>query len=139
MKFISIKLSVAALALFASVAQAEVAIVVHPSNAASIDQSSIARIFLGKMKSFPGAGQAVPLNQSESNAATAEFNSKVLKKSGSQLKAYWSKLVFTGKGTPPKAIVSDAEVIKLVSTNPNMIGYVDSSAVTENVKVVGKF
>lgn len=139
MKLMKSKVAIVAMTLFAGVAQAEVAVVVHPSNSASLDQSNVARIFLGKMKSFPGAGQAVPLNQSESNAATAEFNSKVLKKSGSQLKAYWSKLVFTGKGTPPKAIASDAEVIKLVSTNPNMIGYVDSSAVTGNVKVVGKF
>lgn len=139
MNLIKSKLTVAAFSLFASVAQAEVAVVVHPSNAANIDRANVARIFLGKMKSFPGAGQAIPLNQLESNASTAEFNSKVLKKSGSQLKAYWSKLVFTGKGTPPKAITSDAEVINLVSSNPNMIGYVDSSAVTADVKVIGKF
>ena len=125
--------------LFASVVQAEIAVVVHPSNAASLDASSLSRIFLGKMKSFPGGGQAVPVNQSEGSSATSEFNSKVLKKSGSQLKAYWSKLVFTGKGTPPKAIGSDAEVISLVSSNPNLIGYVDASAVTGDVKVVAKF
>ena len=139
MKFVKSKLAVAAIALFASVAQAEVAVVVHPSNAASLDQASLSRIFLGKMKSFPGGGQAVPLNQSEGNAATAEFNNKVLKKSASQLKAYWSKLVFTGKGTPPKALSSDSEVINLVSSNPNVIGYVDASAVTGAVKVVAKF
>ncbi len=139
MKFVKSKLAVAAIALFASVAQAEVAVVVHPSNAASLDQASLSRIFLGKMKSFPGGGQAVPLNQSEGNAATAEFNNKVLKKSASQLKAYWSKLVFTGKGTPPKALASDSEVINLVSSNPNVIGYVDASAVTGAVKVVAKF
>lgn len=139
MKLNKSKLAIAALTLFAGVAQAEIAVVVHPSNSANIDQASVARIFLGKMKSFPDAGQAVPLNQSESNAATAEFNSKVLKKSGSQLKAYWSKLVFTGKGTPPKAIATDAEVIQLVSSNPNMIGYVDSSTVTADVKVIAKF
>jgi len=139
MKFVKSKLAVAALTLFASVAQAEVAVVVHPSNAAALDEASVSRIFLGKMKSFPGGGQAVALNQAEGNAATSEFNAKVLKKSGSQLKAYWSKLVFTGKGTPPKAVANDAEVLSLVSSNPNVIGYVDASAVTGAVKVVGKF
>ena len=139
MKILNTKMLLVATTLFASVVQAEIAVVVHPSNAASLDASSLSRIFLGKMKSFPGGGQAVPVNQSEGSSATSEFNSKVLKKSGSQLKAYWSKLVFTGKGTPPKAIGSDAEVISLVSSNPNLIGYVDASAVTGDVKVVAKF
>lgn len=139
MKSLSTKALLVAATLFASVAQAEIAVVVHPSNAANLDASNLSRIFLGKMKSFPGGVQALPLNQAEGNAVTSEFNSKVLKKSGSQLKAYWSKLVFTGKGTPPKAVGSDAEVISLVSTNPNLIGYVDASAVTADVKVVAKF
>lgn len=133
------KFLITAAALFTSVVQAEIAVVVHPSNTAKIDQSSLSRLFLGKMKSFPGGGQAVPLNQAEGSAVTDEFNKKVLKKSGSQLKAYWSKLVFTGKGTPPKAIASDAEVIKLISSNPNMIGYVSPEAVTADVKLVSKF
>jgi len=63
----------------------------------------------------------------------------VLKKSASQLKAYWSKLLFTGKGTPPKEIGSDAEMVSLVASNPNMIGFVDAAAVNDSVKVVTRF
>lgn len=139
MKLLKTKVCIALLGLTSIFAQAEVAVVVHPSNAAAIDDAAFARIFLGKMKNFPGGGQAIPINQAEGTNATAEFNSKVLKKSGSQIKAYWSKLVFTGKGTPPKAVASDADVIGLVSSNPNVIGYVDASAVTSAVKVVAKF
>jgi ABC-type phosphate transport system substrate-binding protein len=120
-------------------AQAEIAVVVHPSNASALDSSAISRIFLGKLKSFDGGGQAVPINQESSMPATDEFNSKVLNKSGSQLKSYWSKLVFTGKGTPPKVVANDAEVISLISANPNLIGYIDATAVTGTVKVIAKF
>jgi ABC-type phosphate transport system substrate-binding protein len=139
MKLFKTKACLLAIALIAPLAQAEIAVIVHPSNAAAIDDASISRIFLGKLKSYPGGGQALPINQNEGSGATSEFNSKVLKKSGSQLKAYWSKLVFTGKGTPPKAVASDAEVINLVSSNPNIIGYVDSGSVTGAVKVVAKY
>jgi ABC-type phosphate transport system substrate-binding protein len=118
---------------------AEVAVIVHPSNADSISEADIVRIFLGKSKSFPGGAAAVPVNQAEGSAVTEEFNQKVIKKSGSQLKAYWSKLVFTGKGTPPKEVANDAEVIDLVANNPNMIGYIDASQVNGGVKVVAKF
>jgi ABC-type phosphate transport system substrate-binding protein len=118
---------------------AEVAIIVHPSNGDALTEADIVRIFLGKSKSFPSGAPAVPVNQAESTAATEEFNQKVVKKSGSQLKAYWSKLVFTGKGTPPKEVANDAEVINLVANNPNVIGYIDASKVGAGVKVVAKF
>lgn len=118
---------------------AEVSVVVHPSNSASIDKEAVSRIFLGRMKDFNGSGEAVPIAQEEDSPARSEFNNKIIGKSDSQLKSYWSKLVFTGKGTPPKKVVGDKEVIKLVSENPAMIGYVDSGSVDSSVKVVLTF
>ena len=123
--------------LFASQAFA-VTVIVHPSNAASLDKSSISRIFLGKAKSFPGGGAAVPITLAEGSAGSDAFNSNVLNKSASQLKAYWSKLVFTGKGTPPKSVANDAEMIALISANPNMIGFIEGGG-DGSVKVVAEF
>lgn len=120
-------------------AWAEVSVIVHPSNANALEDSQISRIFLGKMKSYPDGSPAVPINQDEGSAVTAEFNDKTLKKSPSQLKAYWSKLVFTGKGAPPKNVANDSEMIALISANPNMIGFVDSTAVDGSVKVIQKY
>jgi len=57
----------------------------------------------------------------------------------SKLKGHWSKLIFTGKGTPPKEVSTDAEVIELVAANPNIIGYINASSVTDKVKIAGKF
>ena len=128
------------LALFGSATvMAETVVIVHPSNTAALDSDTIARIFLGRDKSFPDGASALPVALIEGVPATEEFNSKILKKSSSQLKAYWSKLVFTGKGSPPKEADSDTESVKLVGTNPSLIGYVDASAVNDSVKVVLKF
>ncbi|WP_333798423.1 phosphate ABC transporter substrate-binding protein [Rheinheimera sp.] len=131
-------LCVAAL-LLSQLAFAEVAIIVHPSNSNALDEATVAKIFLGREKSFADGKSVVPVSLSESSAASTAFNDTVLKKSSSQLKAYWSKLVFTGKGTPPKEITSDEEMIKLVATNPSLIGYVDASKVDASVKVALKF
>ncbi|WP_331346156.1 phosphate ABC transporter substrate-binding protein [Cellvibrio sp. UBA7661] len=130
----------ASLALCMSVfTWAEVAVIVHPSAGFdSLTEDDIARVFLGKSKSFPGGAQAVPINQNEGSAARDKFNESVCKKNASQYKAYWSQLVFTGKGTPPKDAGDDAAVKALVAANPNMIGYVDASAVDASVKVVFK-
>jgi len=132
------KLLLVAALLIGSAAQAEVAVIVHPSNAAALNADVVSKLFLGREKSFPGGATAVPLSLTEGSAAASEFNDKVLKKSFSQLKAYWSKLLFTGKGTPPKEVSSDAEMLQLVANNPNMIGYVDAKSVDSSVKVVLK-
>jgi ABC-type phosphate transport system substrate-binding protein len=124
---------------FSSVAFAEIAVIVNPSAGFdSLTEDDVARIFLGKSKSFPGGAQAVPVNQNEGAAARDRFNEGVCKKNASQYKAYWSQLVFTGKGTPPKDAGDDAAVKALVAANPNMIGYVDAGAVDASVKVVFK-
>ena len=123
----------------ASATWAEVAVIVHPSAGFdSLSEDDISRLFLGKSKSFPAGAQAVPVNQNEGSAARDKFNEAVCKKNASQYKAYWSQLVFTGKGTPPKDAGDDAAVKALVAANPTMIGYIDASAVDASVKVVHK-
>lgn len=118
---------------------AGVDVIVHPSNAANIDAVTVKKLFTGKAKSFPGGERAIPISQSEGSDVSKEFNQKVVKKSASQLKAYWSKLVFTGKGTPPKAMDNDQQVIDLIAKNPNMIGIVKSGSAGDGVKVVQSF
>lgn len=140
MKALKSSCSVLLISLASSLVNAEISVIVSSNNPnASIDQSMVSKIFLGKSKSFPDGSQAVPIDQDDGSAARDSFNSTVLGKSSSQLKSYWSRLIFTGKGTPPKQSGNDAAVKKLVADNPNIIGYVDSSAVDSSVKVVHKF
>ena len=117
---------------------AEVEVIVHPSNGAALDKDSIQRIYLGKTRAFPGGGEAVAISLKEGSGPEGEFTKNVLGKSAKQLKAYWAKMVFTGKGTPPRQIDSAEEMVKLISTNPNLIGFVPAGS-AGTAKVVGKF
>ncbi|HQQ62290.1 MAG TPA: phosphate ABC transporter substrate-binding protein [Pseudomonadales bacterium] len=128
-----------AVSLAAAATQAEVAVIVNGSVAvSSISTDVAADIFLSKMNALPDGTKMVPLDQEEGRKARDEFYSKVVKKDAAQLNAYWSRLIFTGKGEPPKKVADDAEVVALVAANPNMIGYVQASAVTPGVKVLLK-
>jgi ABC-type phosphate transport system substrate-binding protein len=124
--------------LFCSSALSGVVVVVHPSNGDALNKKAISKIFLGKSKKFPSGTAAKPVTL-DSGATSAEFTKSVLGKSESQIKAYWSKLLFTGKGQAPKSVASDAEVIDMVSKNPEMIGYVSDGAATDGVKVLATF
>lgn len=113
-------------------------IIVHPGNTSTLSTEEIARAFLGKIKEFPSGETVVPVALAEGDASTAKFVADVLKKSPSQLKSYWAKLVFTGQGEPPVVIASEQELIAKVAANPGMIGYV-SDAAPQGVKVIASF
>ncbi len=134
-----IRLLLAASMVFSGAAFAEVVVIVHQSNTDNLDPEMIQRIFLGKTKGFPTAGKAVPLDLPQDSTARADFLAKVVKKTQSQYTAYWAKLMFTGKGVPPKETDSDKDVVTLVSKNPSLIGYVDAASVTPDVRVVARF
>jgi len=102
----------------------------------SLDKNQIADIFLGKAATFPDGSQALPIEQAEGATVREEFHNAITDKSGSQLKSYWSKMVFSGKGTPPKEAANSTEVVKQVTVNPNAIAYVEKAALTNGVKAV---
>lgn len=130
-------MTLAATVLFAVNVQAG-SVIVHPSNSATIDSATIKRLFLGKVKSFPGGAAAVPVTLAEGSSGAETFNQTLLNKSSSQLKSYWAKLIFTGRAKPLKTAGDDAEMINLVSGNPDMIGFVEGDA-SGDVKVVASF
>lgn len=122
-------------AAFAS--QAQVAVVVSAkSSATALTAEQAAGLFLGKSDQLPGVGTALLLDLPEGSATREAFYTKVAGKSGSQVKAAWSRLVFSGKATPPKELASSAEVKKMVAANPNAVGYIEKSAVDGSVKVL---
>jgi ABC-type phosphate transport system substrate-binding protein len=118
-------------------AHADVVVIVSAkSHITKLTAEQTARIFLGKASSFPDDGDAVPIDQSEGSAIRDEFYSKVVHKNPSQLSAYWAKVIFTGDGRPPEKLESNVAVRKAVAKNPNVIGYIDKSAVDKSVRVI---
>ncbi|MGB3666881.1 MAG: phosphate ABC transporter substrate-binding protein [Bermanella sp.] len=101
------------------------------------NESDVVKAFLGKKKDLGGVS-VIPVDQGEGNPARNDFYANVVKKSEAQLKSYWSRLIFTGKGQAPQVVGGDAEVKNMVATNPNIIGYIDESAVDGSVKVIYK-
>ena len=61
---------------------------------------------------------------------------EVTGKDAAQVKAVWTRLIFTGKATPPKEVASSADVKKAVASDPKAIGYMEKGAVDSSVKVV---
>lgn len=122
--------------LVVKAAYADVVVIVHKDNTSTIDKKYITRIFLGKSSTFPGGAEAIPINHVRGSEVRDAFNKDIIGRSSSQVYAYWSKLVFTGKGTPPKELKSSEEIISFVSKNINAIAYIEDSKVSDDIKIV---
>ena len=132
-----LRLAAAALCLASAGAFAQVAVVVNPkSPLATMTADQVSGIFLGKSNTLPSGATAMPTDLPDSAPTRELFYTKVTGKSTAQVKAAWSRLVFSGKATPPKELASSAEVKKFVASNPDAIGYIEKSAVDSSVKVV---
>jgi ABC-type phosphate transport system substrate-binding protein len=122
----------AVVALSGSVcAQAQV--VVMNASSAPLTKEQVSNIFLGRSPEYK------VVDHPESAAIRATFYKKATDREVSQIKAVWSRLVFSGKATPPTE-VADANAVKAaVKADPKAIGYIDKSAVDDSVKVVFSF
>lgn len=118
---------------------AEVAVIVNPANSNNLSDKDISRVFLGKVKSYADGQSIKAVNIKSGHNSRVQFEANVLHKSASQVKAYWSKQIFTGKGKPLDELAADAEVLKFVAEHPNAIGYVDATLVDSSVRVVKTF
>ncbi|RZI84218.1 MAG: hypothetical protein EOP38_09860 [Rubrivivax sp.] len=126
---ISARLAFAALALACSGAQAQIAVVMNAA-AAPITKDQLSNLYLGR------SADLKPVDQPEGTPIRAEFYKKATDRDLAQVKAIWSKIIFTGRGQPPLVLPDAAAVKKAVGTDPKAIGYIEKSAVDASVKVV---
>jgi ABC-type phosphate transport system substrate-binding protein len=132
-------LTFAALALGTLSANADIVVIVNPKNpAASLTADQVSGLYLGNASTFPDGGSAALADQPEAAGIRGDFYQKATGRSASQVKATWARITFTGKGTPPKELKTDADVKAFVAADPKAIGYIDSSAVDGSVKVALK-
>ena len=115
-----------------------VAVVSVKSLVTTLTKAQLTDIFLGKANHLPNGAQAVPIDQPEGSVARDEFYANFAGKSAAQIKAYWSKVIFTGRGQPPKEVADSLEVRNRISKNPSAIGYIEENMVDDSVKVVSQ-
>jgi ABC-type phosphate transport system substrate-binding protein len=113
-----------------------VAVVSSMSQITTLTRTQVMDIFLGKRTRFPDGSAAIPIDQAEGSAARDEFYTRLAEMSPAQVKSFWARIIFTGRGQPPKTVATDVEAKRLLVADPNTIGYIDKSLVDSSVRVV---
>lgn len=118
-------------------AHAQVVVIVSAkSQVNALSRQQVSNIFLGRSHAYPDGSRAIPVDLQNGTGLREEFCEKVHGIAASQLNAYWSRMIFTGKGNPPREAIPPQIAVKLTAANAQLISYVDREWVDSSVKVI---
>ena len=122
--------------LLTGFAQAGIVVVVSKnSDLGGLTRNEVRQIFNGQLNRV-GEISVKPLDLPVAASQREVFCQQVMGKSVEQMKSYWARMIFTGRGMPPREVSSDREMTLLVGSDRKFIGYMDEADVTSDLKVV---
>lgn len=120
----------------AQYARADVLVVVNKNNnTTELSKSEVIDIFLGRLVAFPDGSAAQPLDIANSEIKN-RFYIGLTNLNIARINAYWSRLKFSGKARRPAELASEAQVIDRLKAEDLAISYIDSTALTGDLKVI---
>lgn len=116
----------------ASFAQ-EIAIIGNIDNNTQVTQDEIVNIFMGRFRQFSDGKLAKPI---DNESLKQEFYLALVNKSSAEINAYWARLIFSGRTSPPEKAEDSNKVIDAVVKQSQAIAYVPLNKVDNKVKVL---
>ena len=125
--------------LAATTVNAEILVVVgKASPIENINERDVSNIFLAKTNHLADGSLITPLKLSDQNYES-NFYHKISGKTPSQLSSYWTTLIFTGKGKPPKEFNDKKKLVEELTKNPSAIAYLPAEQLSDQMKVIYTF
>jgi hypothetical protein len=104
----------------------------------SLTGVEVRQLFTGRLRQIQGL-VLTPLDMPAGSAERDRFYRLSAGKAPDQMRSHWARMVFTGQGYPPREVSGSTEMILLVESSDDYIGYLDSADVTDQLKVVYRF
>jgi ABC-type phosphate transport system substrate-binding protein len=135
---LALAIYLSALAQMQTPAQApQLSVIAHPGvPVTTLSRAEASAIFMRRTRSWPGGSEIVPVDQPPDSRIRARFSERVHGKSVAYVTRYWQRLIFSGRGVPPREEPDDEAVVALVEATPGAIGYVERLPPGAPVKVV---
>lgn len=122
--------------LGAARASAQVALVTSADGPIrALDRDEAEQLYLGRLSALSD-GTPVRLLDLPNGEVRDNFYLKLIGKNGPQTRAYWSRMVFTGRTRPPREVADVAELHALMAHDRHLIGYLPVSALSPKLRVL---
>lgn len=126
-----------ALLFHAHLAAADMVLIAHPkSGVERLSRDEVVNIYLGRYRRLTDSLGAEPIDLPAEHEAKALFYRRLVGKSLPEINAYWARLVFSGKTSPPFVASSAEEALQRVASRPSALAYVDRTRVDKRVVIV---
>ena len=135
---IRIAIAVAALLMLSSLSMRADGVKIIINNNVQANQISVRElknVYLREKSSLNDGTHVEPV-LARGGAAHEAFLKLYLKQNNDELQRYYQSLVFSGKGSMPKALSSEAEVVTYVAKTRGAIGYVSTETNAPGVKTL---
>ncbi len=116
---------------------ADIVVVVHPSNSIKeLTRRQVVDLYMGRTSHFPNGQQLKRYDQPNNSSVRAEFYFRMTQRPIAAINAYWARLRFTGRASPPRVVSDHLEILEIVEKNPDAIGYLKKKHLNDRVTVV---
>ena len=140
MRLLSIRLiSIFMFACLSHSAYALVVVVGKNNSINSLSKTQIIDIYMGRYSTFPNGIAAKPLDRIAGSPEKQQFYQALVNKNEAKINAYWARLLFSGRASPPSNFATDTEMLEELRSSAQAIGYVLESEVDDSMKVVYRF
>jgi len=115
-------------------------VVNQESSIYNISERELIDLYMGRRFEFSNGETVLKLDQGKDSDTKRLFYQLLIGKTLSEVTAYWARLLFTGRSTPPYGLGDDASIVNMVMGNKSALGYVNEELDIDvsKVKVVGR-
>lgn len=93
-----------------------------------IDRDLLGKIFLKKVKRWDDGESVTPVDQLEDSQVREAFSEEVHGKKVTAIRAFWQRMIFSGRDVNPDELGSDEAVLRFVRAERGGVGYVSADA-----------
>jgi len=134
---LSIVLSIMLFYSSASQAQDDIVVIAHHNvKAQDLSTSKVKSIFGMRTRTWSDGLAIKVFVLADSNPMHIGFSKGILNTYPYNLRRIWDRRVYSGTGLAPETVNNEKEMLALIATTPNAIGYVYASNVDINVKIL---
>jgi hypothetical protein len=116
----------------------ELAVIVHPSNTASLSMAEIAAVFKTTRRFWSGSTRIMALNLPAGSRERVQFDRVVLGLDGDAVLRFWIDRKIRGGEPQPRDVPEPEVALSIVQRVETAIGYVPAHLVKTGVRVVAR-
>lgn len=101
----------------------------------NISREEAEQLYLGRLNALRD-GTPVRLLDLPAGPIRNAFYQQLTGKNPTQTRAYWSRIVFTGRARPPREVAGPEQLLAALKQDPNLIGYLHVYELSPDLRIL---